>query len=250
MSETRPANSVRQWLLFGWRSFLQTRWISIAFSSVFCVVGGLLYWLLLRVDAGLIIFPFVAGFFIVAPVLIIGFQQAAAILQNNLTPTFADLIVMKGTGNNGIWFLIFILCMCYFIWITDALIIYSLYFGIEPLPLDAVLFTDPGVRDSVLLYLFYSGLMGLITAIIGFFIGVFSIPLIIHQGTNFVTAVSVSIKTVLNNKWLMTKWAMTLVAIMTLTLVLALPLLVVVFPVLGYASYAVYRDLLPDSLGG
>jgi hypothetical protein len=42
----------------------------------------------------------------------------------------------------------------------------------------------------------------------------------------------------------MLKWALTLVMITSLTLVIALPLLIIVFPVLGYASYAVYVDLL------
>jgi uncharacterized membrane protein len=151
---------------------------------------------------------------------------------------------MNSNKNKGIWFLIFILCLCYFIWITDALVIYGLYFGIEPLPLDHVFITDPALRESLLWFLLYSGLIGWITAVIGFLLGVFSIPLIIHQQLNFVDAVSLSVKTVLQHKWLMFKWALTLVMITSLTLVVALPLLIVVFPVLGYASYAVYTDLL------
>ena len=237
--------SVRQWLSFGWRSFILTKWISILFSSIFCIIGGLLYWLLLKVDAYLIIFPFIAGFFLVAPILIIGFQQVADLLQKKIKPRFRDLIVIKSKHNKGIWFLIFILCICYFIWITDALIIYGLYFGMEPLPLSDNFFTDPDLKDALLSYLLYSGLMGFVTAVIGFLIGVFSIPLMIHQQFNFVAAINLSVKTVFLNKWIMTKWAMTLVAITVLTLVLFLPLLVIVFPVLGYASYAVYDDLLP-----
>jgi uncharacterized membrane protein len=73
--------SIKNWLAFGWSSFMETKKISILFSSFFCVIAGLLYWLLLRIDADLIIFPFIAGFFIVAPILIIGFQQVAAILE-------------------------------------------------------------------------------------------------------------------------------------------------------------------------
>ncbi len=248
MNKSADTFSIRHWLAFGWQSFMQTKWISMLFSSVFCLVAGILYWLLLGIDADLVIFPFIAGFFLVAPILIIGFQQAAALLVQNLKPKFSDLILIKSTHDKGIWFLIFILCICYFIWITDALVIYGLYFGIEPLPLNEKFFTDPELRDALFLYLLYSGLMGFVTAIIGFLIGVFSIPLIIHQQLNFVKAVNLSVKTVFSHKWLMLKWAITLVSIMTLTLVLALPLLVVVFPVLGYASYAVYAQLIPANV--
>jgi uncharacterized membrane protein len=59
---------------------LKTKAIGVLFSSFFCVVTALLYWLLFRVDADLIIFPFIADYFIVAPILIIGFQQVAGIL--------------------------------------------------------------------------------------------------------------------------------------------------------------------------
>ncbi|MBA6377442.1 hypothetical protein H4J64_19770, partial [Colwellia sp. BRX8-2] len=117
-------------------------------------------------------------------------------------------------------------------------------FGIEPLPLDHTFITDPALRESLLWFLLYSGLIGWVTAVIGFLLGVFSIPLIIHQQLNFVDAVSISVKTVFKHKKLMFKWALTLVMITSLTLVVALPLLIIVFPVLGYASYAVYADLL------
>jgi uncharacterized membrane protein len=247
---SKPTLSITKWLTFGWSSFMKTKTISVLFSSFFCVVAGILYWLLLRVDADLIIFPFIAGFFIVAPILIIGFQQVAGILEKNQIPKFKDLIAFNSQQNKGIWFLIFILSLCYFIWITDALVIYGLYFGIEPLPLNHAFITDPALRESLLWFLLYSGLIGWVTAVIGFLLGVFSIPLIIHQQFNFVDAVSLSVKTVFQHKWLMLKWALTLVMITSLTLVIALPLLIVIFPVLGYASYAVYDDLIVKNQSG
>ncbi|MBA6375679.1 hypothetical protein H4J64_10720, partial [Colwellia sp. BRX8-2] len=105
--------SIKKWLAFGWSSFIKTKTISIVFSSFFCIIAGLLYWLLLRIGADLVIFPFIAGFFIVAPILIIGFQQVAGLLEKNKIPTFKDLIAIKGQKNKGIWFLIFILSLCY-----------------------------------------------------------------------------------------------------------------------------------------
>lgn len=242
MTNVQPTPSVMSWLAFGWHAFSETKTISILFSSFFCLIGLVLYWALLGVDAALAIMPFVAGFFLIAPLLIIGFQQAGALIKQNKQPSFSDLIRIKGEKRSGIWFLVFILCLCYFIWITDALVIYGLYFGIEPIPLDDKFFTDPAMRDALLSYLMHSGLVGIVMAIIGFLLGVFSIPLIIHQQMNFVAAVNLSVKTVFQHKWLMLKWAATLVTIMALTLVIALPLLVVVLPILGYASYAVYAQ--------
>ena len=236
--------SITSWLQFGWQTFKQTKVASLAFSAIFGVIAAIIYALLISNNADLIIYPFIAGFFVVAPLLIIGFQKVAHRIANNETVSLKDFSLVSRGHNSGIWFAVFILCFCYFIWITDALVIYGLYFGIEPLPITEQLFTDEKLRDSLFWYLLYSALMGLITVVIGFLLGVFSIPLMIHQDMDFVPSVMLSIKTVVKHKLLMAKWALVLVVIMTVTLVFLLPLLVVVFPVLGYASYAVYHDIL------
>jgi len=244
MNDAVTSHSITRWLVFGWRTFCQTKTTSILFSSILGIIAAIIYIALIKVNADLVIYPFIAGFFIVAPLLIIGFQRVAHQISQGQKVIIKDFSIFHSEHNSGIWFAVFILCFCYFIWLTDALVIYGLYFGIEPLEITNKLFTDPKLRQSLILYLIYSGLMGLVTAIIGFLLGVFSIPLMIHQNMDFVPAVHLSIKTVFKHKWLMTKWASVLVAIMTITLVIALPLMVVVFPVLGYASYAVYRDIL------
>lgn len=235
---------IKRWFAFGWRSFKQTAMPSCLFSSIFLAIAIALFVSLHLLNADLVIYPFVAGFFLVAPLLIIGFQRVGHKLKTGKTPTLKDFFINDGERNPGIWFAVFILSFCYFIWITDALVIYGLYFGLEPIPATEQVFTDPVYRGKLFDYLFYSALMGLVTAIIGFLLGVFSIPLMVHEQTQFVEAVHISLKTVMKHKMLMAVWASLLVIITTFTLVLALPFLIVVFPVLGFASYAVYDDLI------
>ncbi len=241
---TPPSISIRSWLNFGWQCYKKTAWQSSFFSILLTLFAAILYYLTLSNKVDLIIFPFVAGFFIVGPIIITGFQQVGSLLESKKTVSLAHFFLIKSENKAGIWFLIFILTVCYLIWITDALVIYSLYFGIEALPLDQQFFNNEKLTESLFFYLLYSGLMGLVCAIIGFTLGVFSIPLMIHKGCNFVTAVNLSIQTVFQHKLLMLKWATCLVFIVSLTLTVFLPLLPVVFPVLAYASYAVYKDLL------
>jgi uncharacterized membrane protein len=239
-----PLVSIKSWLKFGWQCYKQTAWQSSLFSVVLTLFAALLYYLILSNKVDLIMFPFIAGFFIVGPIIITGFQQVAALLENGKSVSLAHFFLIKSENKAGIWFLIFILTVCYLIWITDALVIYSLYFGIEALPLDQQFFSDEKLTESLFFYLLYSGFMGLVCAVIGFTLGVFSIPLMIHKGCNFVSAVNLSIKTVFQHKLLMLRWATCLVVIVSLTLTLLLPLLPIIFPILAYASYAVYRDLI------
>ncbi|MEH6575522.1 MAG: DUF2189 domain-containing protein [Amphritea sp.] len=236
--------SIGKWLRSGWHDFLQTRWISMAFSSVFVVIAVLGYWLLLEQDLGLILYPFIAGFMVIAPLLVTGFQRVGRLLKEGQQVRFWDLLSGIKESTPGIFFLTFVLCLCYLIWVTDAMVIYGLYFGVEAVPLSSDLLTDPSLRQSLLSYLLFTGIMGFVIALMGFVVGAFSIPLIMHQHKNFVAAVFISVATVWRHKMLMLRWALTLAVMVLITLIIALPLLVVVLPVTAYASYAAYVDLL------
>ncbi len=238
---------VRTWLKLGWQYFLLTKWISVLFSSLFVFVGMASYWLLIQQDLGLIIFPLISGFMVIAPLLVTGFQRVARILHEGNTPGFKDLIFGITEATPGIWFLSFILCVCYLIWVTDALVIYGMYFGVKSIPINSELLTNPILRNQLLSYLFFSGLMGFIIALMGFVVGAFSIPLILHQRKSFVSAVHSSVTTVMHNKLLMMRWALTLALLVLVTLVIAIPLLVIILPVTAYASYAAYIDLIENA---
>ena len=72
---------IGKWLCSGWHDFLLTRWISMGFSSVFVVIAMLAYWLLLEQDLGLVLYPFIAGFMVISPLLVTGFQRVGRLLK-------------------------------------------------------------------------------------------------------------------------------------------------------------------------
>jgi len=232
------------WLRRGWQDFCQTPWISMGFSSLFLVISLFAYWQLLKQDLGLILYPFITGFMVVAPLLVTGFQRVGRLLHEGQNPRFMDLITGVKESTPGIFFLTFVLCLCYLIWVTDAMVIYGMYFGVKAVPVSTELLTDPVLRQSLLSYLLFTGLMGLVIALMGFMVGAFSIPLIMHQRVSFVAAVFTSVATVWGNKLLMLRWALSLALIMLATLLFVLPLLIIVLPVTAYASYEAYVDLL------
>ncbi len=247
MAELKGNSSVADWLSRGWQDFVRTWQISLGFSLILLLISAIAYWQLLKLDLGLILYPFISGFMVLAPLLVTGFQKVGRTLHDGGTPRFIDLLTGIKECTPGIFFMTFILCVCYLIWVTDAMVIYGMYFGVTAIPLNSELLTDPGLRESLFSYLMLTGSMGFVIALMGFMVGAFSIPLIMHQRMTFVAAVFISVATVWNNKLLMLRWALSLVLIMFVTLVLALPLLVVVIPVTAYASYEAYVDLLqPD----
>lgn len=226
---------------------MRTRWCSASFSAIFVVFGVLVLWLLWSLDLGLVAFPLLTGFMVIAPVLVTGYLRAARLLRLGQQPGFRDLLLGISEGTPGIWFLSFLLLFGYIIWVTDALIIYAIYFGVNVVPVDSAVFTDPAQQQPLLEYLFYSSLLGLVVATMGFAIAAFSIPLILQRRVEFIPAVYASVSVVFRHPLLMLRWALTLAVVTLCTLLLALPLLVVVLPVLAYASHAAFRDAFgPD----
>lgn len=237
---------ISAWLSKGWQDFRATQGISIAFSGIFMLIGMASIWTLTARGYGLLVYPFMTGFLVVAPILLTGYQRAGRLLNAGQKPSFKDLALGITEGTPGIWFLTFILCVCYLIWVTDALVIYGMYFDFHLVKLDGTLFTDAQVREKLLTYLVFSGVMGLFIALMSFAVTAFSIPLILHHKMNFVAAVHSSVVTVFRHFWLMMSWGLTISLMILVTLVVALPLLVVVLPVVAYASYAAFVDIYPD----
>lgn len=238
--------SVQTWLKQGWLDFLATKWISIGFSSIFLLIGIISYSTLLIYEQALIIYPLATGFILVAPVLVTGYQRAARLLHQNIKPQFRDLAFGITDGTPAIWFLVIILLICYLIWLTDALVIYAIYFGIGSVPIDANVLSNFNLDEPLAKFILYSSLLGLGMAMLGFAVSAFSIPLILHQRLSMVTAVYQSVKIVFTHIPLMIRWGLTIAISMLFTLIIALPLIVVVLPVLAYASYAAYHDLTQD----
>lgn len=238
--------SIRNWLGKGWQDFRTTMAVSIAFSGIFMLIGMASIWTLTAKGYALLAYPFIGGFLLVAPILLTGYQRAGRLLGEGTRPRFKDLALGVTEATPGIWFLTFVLCVCYLIWVTDALVLYGIYFDFHLVVLDSSIFSDVEQRSSLLNYLLFSGVMGLFIALMSFTVTVFSIPLIMHRKMNFVAAVHSSVVSVFRHFWLMIRWALTISLLILLTLVVALPLLVVVLPVVAYASYAAFVDLYPE----
>lgn len=239
--------SVIRWLIAGWECFCKTKLISVLFCSPLVAFGALAYYLLSERDLGLIIYPLLTGFMIVAPLLVTGFQRVARLLLEGKSPGLIDLLLGFREGTPGIWFLIFILSVGYLIWVTDAVVIYLMFFGVNAVPVSSELLLNSDLRGQLSSFMLFSGAMGFGMAAMAFSVSAFSIPLIMHQGESFVSAVYMSVSTVFNNKLLMLRWALVIAILVLLTLFFVLPLLVVVLPVTAYASFAAYHELLVDA---
>lgn len=134
----------------------------------------------------------------------------------------------------------------FLIWLTDAGVVYGLYFGITPdmgLPQFIAGLAGEG---QTLPFLFFSGLVWLVLALIIFATSAFAVPLLFYRKANLAGAVSASVRAVFSSFPAMLAWGVLLSAAMSAAMLILLPLFPLVFPVLAYASRQAYREVFPQ----
>ena len=234
------ATGVGGWLRQGWGRFRASSLVSMSGVAFFVVLGLTLEYWLLKTDRWLIYFILAWGFFLISPFLLSAYYQEAA---DKPTETEGGrgrfLALVKSPA--AAWAIALITGAIYLVWITDALIIYSVYFGFHPIP---DLFSNPEIRADVFSYLLYASLLGVVLSLITFPVTVLSLPHIIFSGAGFVDAIVFSVKGVARGLPGMLLWALVIGIGMLFTLIIFLPAALVVFPVLAHANAACYKEMV------
>ncbi len=233
------------WLGQGWRDFRSAPQVSIAYGSAFVLIGLLLTVGLYSLDLTSLILPLAGGFIILAPILVVGLYDVSRRLEAGLPVTVADCFGAFGRSLGQLSAIGVALLVCYLVWIRTALLLFALFFNQDPPPLDQflgdVVFSLEGAPLLIL-----GTLVGAVFAAVVFAITAVSVPLIYDRPVDVMTAIGVSLLTVRQNYKLMFGWAALIVLVTVIGLVTAFIGLTVAVPVLAYATWHAYRDLIVD----
>lgn len=183
------------------------------------------------------------GFVFVAPLLAMGFYEAGRLLSLNRKPRLKDMILVESAFRRDIAYLGLALVFIYFIWGEIARIVYGLstyrlHRTVEELMAFAV-GTPQG--HSMLI----SGtIIGAVIAYLTYCLVVVSIPMLLNRNSDFFIATITSVRAVTKNPWPMALWALIIAAMTMVSIGTAFIGLIVMFPLLGLASWHAYRDLV------
>lgn len=232
-----------RWLAQGWRDFTKTPVVSLIYGGAFVAIS-LAFTLGLRA-AGLdsLILPLCLGFILLAPLLVVGLYDASRRLELGLDVSLGDVFRAFREHAGQLAAMGIVLMLCYWVWIEIALVLFMGFFNQSPPPLDTflsdILFTLNGA-----LMLGIGTVVGFIIGAVVFSISAVSVPLIYDRQLDVVTAISASLLVVRANWRLMFGWA-ALILVCSLAGLLTLFLgLAVVVPVLAYATWHCYRDMI------
>jgi len=238
-----PAD-LRTALAKGLDDFLALPTFSFFLVAVYPIIGLILFWLTFGLDMMHLVFPLVAGFALIGPVAAIGLYELSRRREQGLPVSWDALKDLHSRCMAGIGLLGITLMAIFFAWLHAAQSVYSLAFG-DWVPSSVgdfihEVFTTPSGWTLILL----GCGVGLVFAIVAFTISVVSTPLLLDRDVGFVSAIDTSIRAVCANPMMMTVWGLIVAASLVIGSLPFLVGLAVVFPILGHATWHLYRAVV------
>jgi uncharacterized membrane protein len=134
--------------------------------------------------------------------------------------------------------------LLYVAWLYSAQLLYFGLFGAVPPESIAEFATQVLTTRSGGALIFYGTLVGFLFAVAAMAMSVVAFPLLLDRPVTAITAVSISIKAVTSNTLMMAVWGLIVVALLAVGAMLFLIGLAVILPILGHATWHLYRKLV------
>lgn len=226
----------------GWRLFRSSMPASLAFAAVAACVGLILFTGVAKVGLTPMSLPLAGGFMLMAPAMLGGFFYNARLIQQGEKVELTTPFIGFFRAPAALWIIALFCTFIFLIWLTDAGVLYSFTLGDSDSETGWLWF--PTANRSVFGFWFWGSLMGSFLAFVIFCVSAFSVPLLFERRANLIPAIHASVRTVFANFLPCMAWALVL-SLLTVFSVLLLPLLLILLPVLAYASYHLYQRAFP-----
>lgn len=238
-----PAGAAFGWLAAGWRDLIRHPLPSLAYGAIVFVGSVAVIWGLFRLQLDYILFPALAGFMVVGPLAAIGLYEKSRAIEAGEPVSLSRMLLVKPASGAQVWYTGAILCLLMLGWMRAAVIVYALFFGLRPFPgleeLIPILFATPEGWGMLAAGTIIGGLF----AAFAFAISMFAIPMLLDEKTDAFTAMGTSISLVWNNLPVMLTWGAIVLALFVFSIATGLLGLIVVFPLLGHATWHSYRAI-------
>ena len=239
-----PFDAPYGWLAAGWRDMWRVPRVSLAYGAIFAVTGLVLAVGLTQVGLQSLILVLAGGFILVGPMLAAGLYETSRRLEKNETVSLASTLRAGFYGGGQLAHMGLLLMLIYLAWVEIALLLFMLFLGPQPMPPLGAFVSNLLLTPRGLGLLIVGTGVGMALAATVFAISAVAVPLLMVERVDVVTAALTSIRACRKNPKAMALWAALIAGAMLFGFVMLFFGLVIMFPLIGHATWHAFRDLV------
>ena len=235
-------------LRLGWEDFKAVPSHAIILCVIYPVLGLVLFRMILGYSVLPLLFPLAAGFTLIGPFAALGLYELSRRRERGEEAAAWDAIhVLRAPSFGAMLELGTLLLILFGTWIAAADAIYIATFGHTP----AASIPDFATRvlttpEGWSLIIVGCG-VGFLFAVVALCVSVVSFPLMLDRHATAIDAIRTSLRAVRENPFAMAVWGLIVAVLLAIGSLPAFVGLAVVLPVLGHATWHLYRKLVePD----
>lgn len=235
--------TVFAWLRAGWSDLWNNPLPSLLYGVGVFAVSILVVWGLFQFRYEYALFPALAGFMVVGPLIANGLYEKSRRLESGQHIGLWDMLFVKPRSGYQALFMGVLLLGLFLLWLRAAVLLYALFFGLTPFPGTDELIPQLFLTPTGWALLLAGSIVGALFAAFAFAISVFAVPMLLTERTDALSALGISMAMVWANLPVMLAWGAVVVGLFVLSIATAFLGLVLIFPVLGHATWHAYREI-------
>ncbi|MGR7996840.1 DUF2189 domain-containing protein [Xanthobacter sp. ZOL 2024] len=212
------------------------------FGGIYALGGLALLAIVFALDLSYLAYPLFAGSILIGPFVAAGVYEVSRELEAGETPTWSRVLgTVFEQRKRQLGSMAFVSIFAFIIWMYQVRLLLALFLGFASFAtlgdFIRVLFTT----TDGLTFLMVGHVVGAALALAVFSISVISFPLLMDRDVDVVTAIITSVQSVLASPGPMIAWGLIVVVTLVIAALPAFLGLVVALPVLGHATWHLYR---------
>lgn len=229
----------------GLRDFRAAPAFGLFFGGVYALGGMLIVLTASVLQVGYISYPLAVGFALIGPFVAVGLYEVSRRRETGEPLKWGPVLgVVFAQRKRELGWMAFVTLFILIMWMYQVRVLIALFIGLHaPTTLDGFVTVVLGTPEGQM-FLAIGHVVGAGMALVLFSLTVVSFPLLLDREIDFVTAMITSIRAVVQNPVPMIGWAFVIMLLMMVAMAPFFVGLFVALPVLGHATWHLYRRLV------